>query len=125
MPSIRGLEMRSTLRGRWASSETMSFVQMDAENAQRVGMGSPPIISYESHDGSLSLPWPAVGSMYGFVRPVPTFQGMPTSLSALALRIVQQVTVENRSPLPVTVTLWLDNECNCTEAEAKRLFREN
>lgn len=55
-PSVSGFKTRYTLGGRWASNETLAFVVIDPEDVNRLHAGSPPLIAYERHDGSLQVP---------------------------------------------------------------------
>jgi hypothetical protein len=118
---IPGIEARYTLHGRWASSEKLVFFLLNPENAVRMQSGNPPVVDYVSQDGTITWLWPAVGGVYGLVRPKPEVQGMPTSLSGLALQLFERAAIANRPPVPVTIAAWVEAECNCTEAEASRL----
>lgn len=121
-----GEPLRYTLRGSWASAEPVSFVVLDPENAARYQAGQPPIISYASANGQISVLWlwPGKGSLYGFVRPK---QATPApaslSLSSLALLLIEKGIEANRPPLDVTVNLGLDMECDCSDAAVAILNR--
>lgn len=118
LPNVKG---RFTLSGSFTASEPVAFVVIDPDNVLRMNTGYPPLIAYRSA-GNVSTVYPVPGSMWGFVRPSPVqASGIPTSASALALRLIALAAEESRPAARVTADIHVDGECFCTDAEAARL----
>ena len=120
---VPGIQTRFKIAGEFAASEAVAFVVIDPKNVAHMASGYPPLIAYQSNN-LVSTPYPAPGSIVGFVCPA-TAQpaGFPTSTADLALRLIAKVAEANRPPARVTSDVHLYGECLCTEAEAARLFR--
>ena len=123
-PSSLPPNIKVSLRGRFTASEPMAFVVMDAENVARMDAGYPPLLAYGiGENQEIDTPMPSPGSKCGFVRPAAQRpQGIPLSLSELALRLAGQIAEQNRPPARVTLELRAEGRCFCTEAEAQQHF---
>lgn len=121
MPQALPQNHRLTIQGQFASSESVAFVVLDAENYTRLQQGYPPVLVYGVRTGEpVHVAWPSAGSWFGFARfPAQAGSGrLPTSLTDVLVQALAHVAAENRPPARVTAELYVVDECFCTDAEA-------
>ena len=125
LETLPGPTQRLTLHGSWASSEPVMFVVIDQDNWARMQQGYPPLVRYAVSEQPISTDWPQGGDFYGFVR---VSQNQPLhltgSLSGLALQMLLRA-AEQSTPARVTVELWAEGSCFCTESEAQALLAKH
>ena len=120
---------RCNIVGRFASASPVWFVTMDSINADILQAGNTPIVDYsQSSNGNVLMPaiviTPCVGDngLMAFIQPRDPAR-FPTSkieFGALLLNAVMGIVPR---PVEVRADLWADQECFCTEDEAKAMAK--